>query len=87
MGDGHEFPCINTDSFEFREEEAPRRCRKSLVATVVNYSISLAVGFAGTVETHANNGGVTPTLLLKAYRGAWYMSISLGVLGFLVYLS
>ncbi|KAJ5754928.1 Drug resistance protein [Penicillium manginii] len=32
----------------------------SLVTTVVNYSISLSLGFAGTVETHVNNGGTTP---------------------------
>lgn len=28
----------------------------SLVATVVNYSISLALGFAGTVEVHVPYG-------------------------------
>ncbi|GLI80448.1 low affinity NH4+ transporter [Penicillium ochrochloron] len=29
----------------------------SLVATTVNYSISLGLGFAGTVESHVNDGG------------------------------
>lgn len=45
----------------------------SLVNTVVNYSISLGLGFAGTVEVHVNNGGKTPDDLLKGYRGAFYM--------------
>lgn len=51
----------------------------SLVATIVNYSISLALGFAGTVEVHVNDGGKN---LLKGYRGAWYLAIGLGGLGF-----
>lgn len=29
----------------------------SLIKTVVNYSISLGLGFAGTVEVHINRGG------------------------------
>lgn len=49
----------------------------SLVMTVVNYSISLGLGFAGTVEVHVNHGGGTPELLLQGYRGAWYMGIGL----------
>ncbi|TVY81369.1 Drug resistance protein, partial [Lachnellula suecica] len=53
----------------------------SLVMTIVNYSISLALGFAGTVETHVNNGGKTKEDLLKGYRGAWYLSCGLAGLG------
>ncbi|OQE31949.1 hypothetical protein PENSTE_c001G08648 [Penicillium steckii] len=53
----------------------------SLVTTVVNYSISLSLGFAGTVETHVNNGGTTPNDVLKGYRGALYFSTGLGGLG------
>ncbi|KAE8350330.1 major facilitator superfamily-domain-containing protein [Aspergillus coremiiformis] len=53
----------------------------SLVTTVVNYSISLSLGFAGTVEVHVNNGGHTPNDVLKGYRGALYMAIGLGGLG------
>lgn len=53
----------------------------SLVTTVVNYSISLSLGFAGTVETHVNNGGKTPEDVLKGYRGALYFSTGLGGLG------
>ncbi|KAJ6019681.1 hypothetical protein N7499_009353 [Penicillium canescens] len=53
----------------------------SLVTTVVNYSISLSLGFAGTVEVHVNNGGNTSGDVLKGYRGALYVAIGLGALG------
>jgi MFS family permease len=53
----------------------------SLVTTVVNYSISLSLGFAGTVEVHVNNGGKTPEDVLKGYRGALYFATGLGGLG------
>ncbi|KAI8960424.1 major facilitator superfamily-domain-containing protein [Daldinia sp. FL1419] len=56
----------------------------SLVNTVVNYSISLGLGFAGTVETQVNKGGETPADILKGYRGAYYMGIGLASLGLLV---
>lgn len=61
----------------------------SLVNTVVNYSISLALGFAGTVEGQVNNGGATRADILKGYRGAWYLGIGLagsGLLLSLIYL-
>ena len=57
----------------------------SLVNTVVNYSISLALGFAGTVESHVNHGGTNPEDMLKGFRGAWYFAI--GVSGFGLFLS
>ncbi|KIX06524.1 uncharacterized protein Z518_04500 [Rhinocladiella mackenziei CBS 650.93] len=53
----------------------------SLVNTVVNYSISLGLGFAGTVEVHVNNGGHNPRDILLGYRGAWYLGIGLAGLG------
>ena len=53
----------------------------SLVNTVVNYSISLALGFAGTVEGHVNHGGTTPEDLLLGFRGAWYFAIGLSSFG------
>lgn len=53
----------------------------SLVTTVVNYSISLSLGFAGTVEVHVNNGGKTPEEVLRGYRGALYFATGLGALG------
>jgi MFS family permease len=50
----------------------------SLVATIINYSISLALGFAGTVEVHTNDSGKD---LLRGYRGALYLAIGLSGLG------
>ncbi|MCJ1232576.1 hypothetical protein MMC14_000529 [Varicellaria rhodocarpa] len=56
----------------------------SLVTTVVNYSISLGLGFAGTVQVNVDEGA-NPTLsLLKGFRGAWYMAIGLAGLGIMV---
>lgn len=55
----------------------------SLVNTVVNYSISIGVGIAGTVETHVNNGGQTVGDELAGYRGAMYLGIGLSALGVL----
>ncbi|KAI2636432.1 MFS general substrate transporter [Hypomontagnella submonticulosa] len=56
----------------------------SLVTTVVNYSGALALGVAGTVELHVNNGGETAEDLLRGYRGAWYVAIGLGVIGLIL---
>lgn len=53
----------------------------SLVNTVVNYSISIGLGFAGTVEGHINHGGKTRQDTLLGYRGALYMAIGLAGLG------
>ncbi|GMF69804.1 hypothetical protein BDV35DRAFT_388183 [Aspergillus flavus] len=53
----------------------------SLVTTVVNYSISLSLGFAGTVEVHVNIGGQTPGYVLKGYHGCMYLAIGLSGLG------
>lgn len=53
----------------------------SLVNTVVNYSIALGLGIAGTVEYQVNNGGETKADLLKGYRGAYYLGIGLAGLG------
>ncbi|TVY29781.1 Efflux pump [Lachnellula hyalina] len=50
----------------------------SLVNTIINYSISLALGFAGTIETHVNYGGKD---VLRGYRGALYLGIGLAGLG------
>lgn len=52
---------------------------------VVNYSISLSLGIAATVEINVNNGGKTDADLLKGYRGAWYLAI--GFSGFGMFLS
>ena len=53
----------------------------SLVNTVVNYSISLSLGFAGTIESHVDRGGRTPADVLRGYRGAWYMGTGLASFG------
>lgn len=53
----------------------------SLVTTVVNYSISLSLGFAGTVEVHITGGDSSPHGVLKGYRAALYLAIGLGGLG------
>ncbi|KAK3111700.1 multidrug-resistance type transporter aminotriazole resistance [Teratosphaeriaceae sp. CCFEE 6253] len=53
----------------------------SLVMTIVNYSISLGLGFAGTVEVNVNRGGATPEDVLRGYRGGLYMGTGLSALG------
>ena len=53
----------------------------SLINTVVNYSISLGLGFAGTVEVHVTKGGHTFDDTLHGYRSALYMGIGLAGLG------
>ncbi|EXJ64624.1 hypothetical protein A1O7_00961 [Cladophialophora yegresii CBS 114405] len=50
----------------------------SLINTVINYSISIGLGMAGTVETHVNSGGSEP---LQGYRGAWYLAVGFDGLG------
>jgi hypothetical protein len=49
----------------------------SIVMTVVNYSISLGLGFAGTLETNINNGGLTKADKYKGYQGALWLSVGL----------
>ena len=50
----------------------------SLVNTFVNYSISIGLGFAGTVESQVNDKGRN---VLRGFRGAFYMAIGLASLG------
>jgi hypothetical protein len=59
----------------------------SLVNTFVNYSISLGLGIAGTVETHVNRGGRTPADTLRGYRAAFYLGIGFSGLGILLALA
>jgi hypothetical protein len=56
----------------------------SLVNTVVNYSISIGLGIAGTVESNINNGGDTADDALEGIRGALYSGIVLSGLGVIV---
>ncbi|TVY44288.1 Efflux pump [Lachnellula subtilissima] len=53
----------------------------SIVMTIVNYSISLGLGFAGTIEVNINHGGHTEADLLYGYRGALWFSVGLTGLG------
>ncbi|KIW35223.1 uncharacterized protein PV07_01930 [Cladophialophora immunda] len=52
----------------------------SLINTVINYSISIGLGMAGTVEVNVNSGGRNQ---LQGYRGAWYLAIGFDGLGIL----
>jgi MFS family permease len=54
----------------------------SIVMTVVNYSISLGLGFAGTLETNINHGGKTKADKLKGYQGAQWLSVGMAGFGF-----
>lgn len=60
----------------------------SLVATVVNYSISMGLGMAGTVQRYTVPEGVTDEndkgIVLKSYRSAFYLGIGLSGLGTLI---
>lgn len=53
----------------------------SLVATVVNYSISLGLGLASTVEVRFNEGGQN---IMAGIHAAWLFGVGLGGLGILV---
>ncbi|KAF2788853.1 major facilitator superfamily MFS-1 [Melanomma pulvis-pyrius CBS 109.77] len=53
----------------------------SLVNTVVNYSISIGVGIAGTVDVQLGRGGRTKEDLLRGYRSALYLAVGLSALG------
>jgi MFS family permease len=55
----------------------------SLVNTVVNYSISIGVGVAGTVDTRVSQSGQSKEAILQGYRGALYLGIGLSTLGVL----
>ncbi|PTB62999.1 MFS general substrate transporter [Trichoderma citrinoviride] len=49
----------------------------SIVMTLVNYSISLRLGFASTIETNINNDRQTKADLLHGYQGALWFSVGL----------
>ncbi|KAJ9133680.1 Major facilitator superfamily transporter [Pleurostoma richardsiae] len=53
----------------------------SVVNTVVNYSISIGLGLAGTVESYVNHHGED---VLRGYRGASYMGVGLAGLGLII---
>ena len=53
----------------------------SVIMTIVVYSISLGLGFAGTIELQINNGGRTKADLLHGYRGTLWFSVGLTAFG------
>ncbi|WPG99311.1 Hypothetical protein R9X50_00212400 [Acrodontium crateriforme] len=53
----------------------------SLVNTVVNYSISMALGIAGSVEASVSNGGLTAEDFEWGIQCAFYTSLGLSGLG------
>ncbi|KAL7819787.1 MFS general substrate transporter [Trichoderma gracile] len=53
----------------------------SLIATTINYSISVSLGFAGTIETQLNRHGKD---LLRGYRSALYFSVGLAGFGMIL---
>lgn len=55
-------------------ERAHQGVAASLVNTIVNYSISLGLGVAGTVEVNVKNGD-GPAETLRGYRGALYIAV------------
>eukprot|EP00026_Physarum_polycephalum_P005889 Phypoly_transcript_05928.p1 GENE.Phypoly_transcript_05928~~Phypoly_transcript_05928.p1 ORF type:complete len:545 (+),score=60.63 Phypoly_transcript_05928:205-1839(+) len=57
----------------------------SLVNTVVNYSISIGLGIAGTVVVYATKGsGTSDHDMLKGFRDAWYTGIAFAGTGIFV---
>lgn len=67
-------------------DSVPRRHQgvaASLVNTVVNYSISLALGFAGTAEVYLSHGTSTKADLEHGYRVGLYVGVGLAGLGLL----
>jgi MFS family permease len=53
----------------------------SLVNTVVNYSISISLGIAGTVEVHVVKDLLNPADQLTGLRSAYYTAIGLSLAG------
>lgn len=53
----------------------------SLVNTMVNYSISIALGIAGTVEVQVNNHGATPEDTMWGIRCALFTACGLSGCG------
>lgn len=56
----------------------------SLVNTMVNYSISIALGIAGTVEVSVNNHGATPDDVMWGIRCSWYTAVAMSGCGVLL---
>ena len=53
----------------------------SLINTAVNYSISIALGIAGTVEVSTNSHGATPEDIIRGISNARWTGVALAGLG------
>lgn len=53
----------------------------TLERSQVNYSISLGLGFASTIDVHVNNGGKNFADVLHGYRSALWFGVGLAGLG------
>ncbi|KAJ5753660.1 Major facilitator superfamily domain general substrate transporter [Penicillium nucicola] len=53
----------------------------SFISTVVQYSISIGLGIAATVESHVNEGGKNP---IRGYRGAFWLGIGFATVAFFI---
>lgn len=53
----------------------------SLVNTMVNYCISIALGIAGTVEVNVNNHGTSEAAMVEGIRAAWWTGVALAGCG------
>ncbi len=53
----------------------------SLVSTMMNYSVSVALGIAGTVEVQVSNHGATREDTLWGIRCAWWAGVTLAGCG------
>lgn len=67
------FPSSNIIMSDFMPRHA-QGLAASLVNTAINYSISIALGMAGTIEVHIDG-------TLQGYRAAWYFAIGISGLG------
>lgn len=53
----------------------------SLINTVLNYSVSIALGVAGTIESQVNENGSN---VLRGYRGAMYFGVGMAGSGVII---
>ncbi|KAK8012556.1 hypothetical protein PG991_009931 [Apiospora marii] len=56
----------------------------SLVATVINYSMSIGIGIGGTVEAQVTRGAVTKNRVLSGYRAALLTGVGLAGTGAII---
>ena len=56
----------------------------SLVSVTVNYSISIGLGFAGTINRYTSPGADGSINYLRGFRGAWWFGVGLDALGLLI---